>query len=161
MAELRVPEIVEDPFREHYRALILGSVLRSAEVERERHRAGGHRLRARRAEQVITRLRPPTPRIETEPNPPVEPEPAVAVAVPGPVSAPAAPSVVEHDRWFGPGIRRAALIVWLLTLAALVADVVVLGVDSYTTIGADLGLVAMTFILFFAYVDDLPGPRRP
>lgn len=53
------------------------------------------------------------------------------------------------------------MIVWLLTLAALVADVVVLGVDSYTTIGADLGLVALTFVLFFAYVDDLTGPRRP
>jgi hypothetical protein len=160
VAELRVPEVVEDPFREHYRALILGSVLRSAEVERERHRARGHRLRARRAEQVIARLRPPTPRVETEPNPPVEPEPTAAAAVPVPVSAPEAPGV-EHDRWFGPGIRRTALIVWLMTLAALVADVVVLGVDSYTTIGADLGLVAMTCILFLVYIDDLTGPRRP
>ena len=158
MAELRVPEIVEDPFREHYRALILGSVLRTAEVERERHRARGHRLRARRAERVIARLRPPSPRIETEPNRPVEPEPAVPVAVPAPVSAPALPSV-DYDPWFGPGIRRTALIVWVMTLGALVADVVVLGVKSYTTIGADLGLVAMTFILFFAYIDDLTGPR--
>ena len=66
---------------------------------------------------------------------------------------------VDYDPWFGPGIRRTALIVWLMTLAALVADVVVLGVDSYATIGADLGLVAMTFILFFARIDDLTGPR--
>jgi hypothetical protein len=166
VAELRVPEMVEDPFREHYRALILGSVLRTAEVERELHLARGHRLRARRAERVIARLRPPGPRNEAEPNPPVEPEPTVAVAVPAPlpvavpapVPAPALPSV-DYDPWFGPGIRRTALIVWVMTLGALVADVVVLGVDSYTTIGADLGLVAMTFILFFAYVDDLTGPR--
>ena len=160
MAELRVPEIVEDPFREHYRALILGSVLRSAEVERERHRARGHRLRARRAEQVIARLRPPTPR--SKPNRILRSSRSPRWLWPFRGRCPRPPPpVVEHDRWFGPGIRRAALIVWLLTLAALVADVVVLGVDSYTTIGADLGLVAMTFILFFAYVDDLTGPRRP
>ena len=125
-------------------------------------RARGHRLRARRAERVVDLLRPrrgpaPVP-APAALKPPPDPEPAVVVPVAAPVAAPALAGV-EDDPWFGPGIRRTALIVWVLTLAALVADVVVLGVDSYATIGADLGLVAMTFILFFARIDDLTGPR--
>jgi hypothetical protein len=144
VAELRVPATVENPFREHFRDLILGSLLHSAEAQRERHRSLGHRLRARRAERVVHQLRPT----------PAEPAPAPVVVVAPPVAA-----AVEYDPWFGPGIRRAAFAVWFLTLAALVADVIVLGVDSYATIGADLGLVAMTFVVFFACIDDLTGPR--
>jgi len=165
VAELVVPEVVDDPFREHYRALILGSLLHSAEAQSERHRARGHRLRARRAERAVLRLRPPP--VETLARP-AEPEYRVVVAEPpfqaaplvvAPAPAREAPSV-EHEPWFGPGIRRTAFAVWLLTLIALIADVLVLGIDSYPTIGADLGLVAMTFVLFFSCIDDLMGPRR-
>ena len=39
MTDLLVPPLVADPFREHYRALILGSALRAAETETRLHRA--------------------------------------------------------------------------------------------------------------------------
>jgi hypothetical protein len=168
VAELRVPATVDDSFREHYRSLILGSLLHSAEVERERHRERGHRLRARRAERVVDRLRPPQrqapPAPAPLPTPTPAPTPAPPVVVAPVVTAPVvmAPALrsADDDRWFGPGIRRAAFAVWLLTLVALLADLIVLGVGSYATIGADLGLVAMTFVVFFAHIDDLTGPRR-
>ncbi len=157
MTELRVPEVVEDPFREHYRALILGSVLQSAEAQSERHRARGRRLRARRAETVIARLRPARPerRDPPPPSPPPEQPPPASVAAPAPVPALVA---VDLDPWFGPGARKTAFAVWLLTVVALVADVIVLGVGSDATIAADLGLVAMTFFLFFVCIDDLTAP---
>jgi hypothetical protein len=176
VAELRVPGIVEDPFREHYRALVMGSLLRAAEAQSERHRLRGNKLRARRAERVAQRLRPvqePPPVIVTEP-PPAAPEPVVPVPVAPPVVvAPpvlVAPPVVEpvapsatrdgYEPWFGTTIRRTAAVVWFATLAALVANVIVLGIDSPATAVADLGLVAMTFVWFAACIDDLIGPSR-
>jgi hypothetical protein len=172
VADLLVPGLVEDPFREHYRTLVMGSLLRAAEAQTERHRVRGHKLRARRAERVAERLRP----VQPPPPPNVIPEPVLAAPVaPAPVvleapvvtTAPAvtevtAPSIpqVDAEPWFGTTIRRAAAVVWFATLAALVANVIVLGVDSPATIAADLGLVAMTFVWFFACVDDLIGPRR-
>jgi hypothetical protein len=178
VAELLVPGLVEDPFREHYRALVMGSLLRAAEAQSERHRLRGHKLRARRAERVAERLRPvqPPPPSTVIPGPrfaaPVAPAP-VAVEAPvvtGPpvvteapvVTAATAPSIPHADAepWFGTTIRRAAAVVWFATLAALVANVIVLGIDSPATIAADLGLVAMTFVWFFACIDDLIEPRR-
>jgi len=158
VVELRVPELVEDPFREHYRALIVGSILRAAEAQSERHRARGHKLRARRAERVVALLRPVEPA-------PARPERVVApvrvvAPEPAPQPAPRLVPVVEYEAWFGQTIRRTAGIVWFATFAALVANVVVLGVDSPATGVADLGLVAMTFIWFFACIDDLLGYRR-
>jgi hypothetical protein len=156
MAELRVPGIVEDPFREHYRALVMGSLLRAAEAQTERHRLRGHKLRARRAERVAQRLRPvPPPELVREPEP-VAPEPVTA---PAPVEAPSPPRVVPEP-WFGTTIRRAAAVVWFATLAALVANVLVLGIESPATVAADLGLIAMTFVWFAASIDDLIEPSR-
>jgi hypothetical protein len=180
MAELRVPGIVEDPFREHYRALVMGSLLRAAESQSERHRLRGNKLRARRAERVAQRLRPmqePQPVVVAEPRP-VAPEPVVRQPIaPEPVlPAPAAPPVVVappvvepvapratregYEPWFGTTIRRAAAVVWFATLAALLANVIVLGIGSPATAVADLGLVAMTFVWFAASIDDLIGPSR-
>jgi hypothetical protein len=164
VAELRVPEIVEDQFREHFRALILGSVLRAAEERSERHRARGHRLRARRAERTLQRLRSPvqTP-IVVVPAPPREPPVPEPVVLPPPVEAPVSTSArvprTEYVPLFGTTIRRTAAVVWFATLAALVANVVVLGFDSYATAAADLGLIAMTFVWFSACIDDLIAPR--
>jgi hypothetical protein len=170
VAELLVPGIVEDPFREHYRSLVIGSLLRAAEAQGERHRLRGHKLRARRAERVAQRLRPvqKPPTIAAPERPPV-PEPVApeAFVAPPPAAAPLpaaerAPRVPEdaYEPWFGTNIRRAAAAVWFLTLAALVANVIVLGIDSPATVAADLGLVAMTFVWFAASIDDLIGPDR-
>ena len=157
MAELRVPGIVEDPFREHYRALVMGSLLRAAEAQTERHRIRGHKLRARRAERVAQRLRP----VQT--SPPVlvrKPEPVAHEPVTVPtLEAPRTP-VVAYEPWFGTTIRRAAAVVWFATLAALIANVLVLGIESPATVVADLGLVAMTFVWFAASIDDLIEPPR-
>ena len=146
MVELRVPELVEDPFREHYRALIVGSILHAAETQSVAHRARGHKLRARRAERVAERLRPPERLVAVEP---------VAVARAAPVEAPQFVPMVEYDPWFSQRIRRTAALVWLATLAALMANLAVLGINSYATAAADLGLVTMSFVWFFACIDDL------
>ena len=156
MTELMVPPVVEDSFREHYRELILGTVLRAAEAQSARHRARGHRLRARRAERVAERLRPAplAPPLPPEPLPVVESEPAPAlVAEPAPARV-----EVEYECWFGPRIRTAARLVWFATLALLVADIAVLGINSLMTSAADLGLVAMTIVWFCVGIDDLIAP---
>jgi hypothetical protein len=159
VAELRVPELVEDPFREHYRALILGSLLRAAEEQSERRRGRSHRLRARKVERVVDLLRPPR---EAPPAPVTEPSPVrEPVSVPASVEAPVAVRripMVGCEPWLGTTIRRTAAAVWFATLAALVANVVVLGLDSYATAAADLTLVAMSFVWFFACIDDLIAP---
>jgi hypothetical protein len=126
VVELRVPEIVEDAFREHYRELVIGSLLRSAEAKTDRHRMRGQTLRARRSERMARRI------LSAQ-------------------AAPAAPPVAA---------RRTAAVVWFAILAALIANVVVLGVDSYATAGAVLGLVVMTFVWVAARGHDLAGPGR-
>jgi len=133
VVELRVPAIVKDPFREHYRALIVGSLLRAAEAESARQRAGGRTIRARRAVRVLDRVHPAAP-----------------------VAPPLLRSIVS-DLQFGTRMKQAAAVVWFATLGALVADIVFLGVDSYATAAADLGLVAMTLVWFFACFDDVFG----
>ena len=151
-----VPPVVEDPFREHFRELILGSVLRAAETQSARHRAHGHRLRARRAERIADRLRPAplAPPPAPVPVPVLAPEPApIVVAEAAPVRV-----EVEYERWFGPNVRTAARLVWFATLALLVSDIAVFGIDSWTTSAADLGLVAMTVVWFCVGIDDLIGP---
>jgi hypothetical protein len=116
VVELRVPEVVDDPFREHYRELVMGSLLRGAETRARRHRMRGERLRARRSERMVERLR---------------------IAEAAPVA-------------FFPTIRRAAAVLWFATFAALIANVLVLGVDSYATAAAGLGLAVMTLVWFAA-----------
>jgi hypothetical protein len=168
VAELRVPGIVEDPFREHYRTLVMGSLLRATEAQSERHRLRGHKLRARRAERVAQRLRPlqtpPSAFVpESVPAPPAEPLPEPVarepVTTPPPVEAPRLSGVV-YEPWFGTTIRRAAAVVWFATLAALIANVLVLGIESPATVAADLGLIVMTFVWFAASIDDLVEPPR-
>ena len=159
MAELRVPGIVEDPFREHYRSLVMGSLLRAAEAQSERHRLRGHKLRARRAERVAARLRPvqrPLVDVVSERTP--VPESVAGLTL---VEEPAARlREVAYKPWFGTTIRRAAAVVWFAMLAALIANVIVLGIESPATAAADLGLIAMTFVWFAASIDDLIEPTR-
>jgi hypothetical protein len=165
VAELRVPGIVEDPFREHYRSLVMGSLLRAAEAQTERHRLRGHRLRARRAERIAARLRPvqrPLVDVVPERTPvPKQVAPLPLVETPRPVEEPA-PRLTEiaYKPWFGTTIRRAAAVVWFAMLAALIANVLVLGIESPATAAADLGLIAMTFVWFAASIDDLIEPIR-
>ena len=106
MAELRVPGIVDDPFREHYRALVMGSLLRAAEEQTERHRLRGHRLRTRRAERAAERLRPVQKPVHVMlPYPePLALEPPVAVEAP--VGSLVLPEIA-YEPWFGTTIRRA------------------------------------------------------
>jgi hypothetical protein len=161
VAELRVPGIVEDPFREHYRSLVVGSLLRAAEAQTERHRLRGHKLRARRAERAAQRLRPAQrARVIVPARRSIVPEPVVIevpVVVEPPVPVETAAPMVGHEPWFGTRIRRIAAVVWFAMFAALIANVIVLGIDSPATILADLGLIAMTFVWFFAWIDDLIG----
>ena len=129
MNDLLVPERVPDPFREHYRALILGSALRTAETDVARHRASGHRLRTRRAELAARELRLLN------------------------ASAPAGP--LGRGRRFGLALRASIGTVWLATLALLLLDLVTFGIESWTTSVADIGLIAFTFAWFWITVDDL------
>ena len=157
MVELRVPEVVEDPFREHYRELVMGSLLRAAEARTRLHRARGHRLRTRRSERMVLRLR-------TALGAPLA-DPPAPVTVPAPVEAPVlaaapGPTLATDLPWFGTTVRRAVAGLWFATLAALIANVLVLGIDSYATGAADLGLVVMTFLWFAACIDDLIPPSR-
>lgn len=132
MAELRVPVYVRDPFRAHFRSLIVGSLLRSAEVEMTLHQASGHQFRARKAELTAQRL--------------------AGIADAPPMTAPVS------GRWFGPGTRRLTFGVWLAVVVLLVADMLTFGIRSPVTIVADLGVIVITFIAFFVSVDGIGGP---
>ena len=156
MVELRVPEVVEDPFREHYRELVMGSLLRAAESRARRHRERGHRLRTRRSERMVRQLRTAQGSSLVDLPAPV----AVAAPVEAPVLAPPRRPVATDVPWFGTATRRAVAGLWFATLAALIANVLVLGIESYATAAADLGLVVMTFVWFAASIDDLIPPGR-
>lgn len=175
MAELLVPELADLDFREHYRALILGAVRRSAEAQRELYRERGRHRRARKAEHVVALLggAKPVTRPELEitlepvPEPPPLPlpkQPLVPAVAPGvPVAAPAAPvtAVAAADRRVGRHLRSAARILWFVTAAMLICDVAVFGIESWTTTAADLGLIVATVVWFVVRVDDLIGPPEP
>ena len=156
MTELMVPPVVEDSFREHYRELILGSFFSAAEAQSARHRARGHRsgrggpsgspndcarlLPPRRCSRSRSRWSSRSPHRPSSP------------------SRQPARVEVEYECWFGPRIRTAARLVWFATLALLVADIAVLGINSLMTSAADLGLVAMTIVWFCVGIDDLIAP---
>jgi hypothetical protein len=168
VAELLVPELADLDFREHYRTLILGAVRRSAEAQRELYRARGQHRRARKADHVVALLggaklvTRPELEISLEPVPepppiPLRKQPLMpAVAPPAPVTA-----VAAADRWVGPRLRSAARILWFVTAAVLICDVAVLGIESWTTTAADLGLIVVTVVWFVVRVDDLIGPAEP
>jgi hypothetical protein len=169
VAELLVPELSDLAFREHYRGLILGAVLRSAETQRELYRARGQHRRARRAEHVVALLGGAKPvarpelQITLEPVP--EPPPVPLPKRPSePAVAPAAPvtAVTSANRWVGPRLKSAARVLWFVTAALLVCDVVVFGIESWTTTAADLGLIVVSLVWFIVCIDDLIAqPETP
>jgi hypothetical protein len=142
VAELRVPPVVEDAFRAHYRALILGSALRVLEADEATQLARGRRRRARRAERAAARLRGLV-------VPPVDPADVQGLAF----RAPAA----RRPR-FGRGVRRAVATAWLAAAAVLGVAVAVSGPHGVVTGACDVALVALTFAWFAAAVDDLAPP---
>jgi hypothetical protein len=135
MAELTVPELAQDPFREHYRQLVLGSLLQAAEARSVEERQSGHRRRAARAERDAARIRT-----------------AAGAAAP----EPAAPA-----RLFGRGLRSSIRMVWLTTLGLLALDLVVFGIHSWTTSVADLGLIVLTLVWFWVSAEDLLTSQKP
>jgi hypothetical protein len=139
VAELRVPEIVESPFRAHYRGLILGSALRTIQSESDLQLALGHRGRARRAERSAARLR------------------VFAGAPDTRASRPRA------ETWFGDRLRVSVRLAWIAAAVLLLADVVTFGTHAWATAATDVGLVALTFVWFGVAVEDLvpPDPARP
>jgi hypothetical protein len=189
MPELRVPELVENPFRELYRGLIVTSMLRSVEEQEALSRDRHQLRRASRYERAAAQLGaavaeapvkpvavPPVaaPLVETVPAPSIT---AVSVRLdpPSPVAAPAPIVVTERaesaqafvlpviaaEPWCGPGIRRAAAAVWVLTMVVLVANTIVLGFDSWATGAADLTLIGLTLVWFATAVVDAGPSSRP
>ena len=138
MSELRVPPVVENPFRAHYRKLILGSALRLAETEIERLHADGYRRRAVRAERLAASLREAT-------------------------GAPARPvyPAAAPQRWFGGELRRFVGALWVAAAALLGIGVVGFGLHSWATTAADLALLVLTAAWFGVSVDDLVPPPEP
>jgi hypothetical protein len=55
--DMGTPDLVESPFEARYRELVLGSLLRFAELQERRHRVLGHRVRARRAGRIALSVR--------------------------------------------------------------------------------------------------------
>ena len=129
-----VPPAVENPFRDHFRALILGSALRTAEAEIDRLHASGHPRRARRTERVAGTLRGLTE------SPGSYPLPATA-----------------GGRRVGRPLRLLVRGAWVVAAAALLVGVAGFGVRSWTTGAADLALIALT-ALWFAASGGAPAP---
>jgi hypothetical protein len=127
VAELRVPGLADTPFRDHYRALILGSALRSAEAEAERLRAEGHGFRARRAERDVRMITA-----------------GAGEAV--------APSGEEHA--FGRGVR-VGVVVGLIAASALLVGEVAVGAGAQIRLVTDLAVIAFTLLWFGVSVADL------
>ena len=121
MSELQVPALVENPFRTHYRNLVLDSLLRAADREARARRSRGQTLRARRAERVAGHVRK-----------------LVVVSAP------------ESRRYAaGPKTRAAVYGFWLAAVGLLAGSIAVEGLHSRLTGGADLGVVVATFAWFF------------
>jgi hypothetical protein len=184
MPELLVPELVENPFRELYRELIVSSILRSVEQQEARYRDSRRRRRASRYKQAAAELGQSVARAPTRPDVapevvpaavvekaqapaitpvPVRLDPPAPTAVEAEPPVPAAavqPVVVSYEPWFGTGVRRLAAGVWVLVLVALVANVIVLGFDSWGTGAADLTLMIVTLAWFATAVADPGLPDR-
>jgi hypothetical protein len=122
VTELLVPAMtVQDPFRSHYRGLVLGSFLRASEAQTAFHRERGHGLRAWRAARIARRIR----------------------AFDGTLDSP----VEERSKGW---IRRpavvqtAARLAWLAAVGILAADLALFGTHSWVTGTADLGVILLT-----------------
>jgi hypothetical protein len=111
-----------EAFRSHYRDLVVGALLRSAEARLAEQRAARHRLRAWRAERAVEQLRPLL-------GPPTRDDD---------VSAPL----------FGPGLRAVATVAWLVAGGLLIVDLVVFGIHSWTTSVADAAVIALALLWF-------------
>ncbi len=156
MPELLVPGPVRDPFREHYRELIVSSLQRSAQDQSRLYREQHRRRRAARYERAAAQLRGASAVVAEAAPPVVVVPPPVVVEAPPPVAArvPAVVPVLVGEVGFGPTLRRAVAAVWLLTLATLAVNIAVLGFRSWATGAADLGLIALTLVWFAIASDD-------
>lgn len=152
MPELLVPEIVDEPFREHYQELIRSSLLRTIDVEK------GERRRSRRDRRRSERRAVPAPAHPVPPEvPAAAPEPPVVQTAPAaPVAAPAVPRIAPLDVSSRSRLRVAAPIVWGLAVVLLVVNTIVAGFDSWATGIADLGVLALTAVWFAVSVDGEP-----
>ncbi len=150
MPELLVPGPVSDPFREHYRELIVSSLQRSAREQSTFYREHHRRRRAARYERAVALLDGAAP-VVAEAAPPAPPvlvaaTRAVESPTPAPAPVPVVVPVLVGEVGFGPTLRRAVAAVWLLTLATLAVNIAVLGFRSWATGAADLGLIALTLV---------------
>jgi hypothetical protein len=112
---------VQNPFRAHYRVLVLGSLLRASEAQTEFHRERGHGLRAWRAARIARRIRSFDEVVEP------------------------AGGVREASRIRQPVVvRLASRLAWLAAVVLLVADLELFGIHSWVTGAADLGVILLT-----------------
>ena len=121
VSEIKVPALVENSFRTHYRNLVLGSLLHAADREALARRSCGQAIRARRAERAAVHVR----RLLD-------------------ISAPA-----RRGYYAGPKTRAAVCVLWLSAAGLLAGSLAVEGFRSRLTGGADLGVIAATFAWFF------------
>jgi hypothetical protein len=59
-----------------------------------------------------------------------------------------------------PHLRSSVRMAWIAALVVLAVDLVVFGIDSWTTTVADVGVIVLTLVWFWVCVDDLIAPRR-
>jgi hypothetical protein len=190
MPELLVPELVENPFRELYRGLIVTSMLHSVEEQEAHSRDRRRRRRTLRLERAAAELGAvvagtpakvvvpspslPDPVVEATPAPAITPvsarlEPPAPVAAPAPAieaepptpaEAIVLPMTVSGEPFIGRGVRRAAVAVWVLTAVVLVSNTVVFGFGSWATGAADLALITLTLVWFATAIADAGLSRR-
>jgi hypothetical protein len=112
-------------FRSHFRSLVIGSLLRSAEAQLAQERAAQHRLRAWQAERTVQRLRALGDLLRSE----------VIVPSPG----------------FGPGLRSLTTVAWLVAGAVLIVDIVAFGIQSWANTVGEIAMMALTIVWFFVF----------
>ena len=111
-----------EAFRRHYRDLVVGALLRSAEAQLAQQRAAQHRLRAWRAQRAVEQLRP--------------------------LLGPPASAEQGSTPTFGPGLRTVTTVAWLAAGFLLIVDLIVFGIHSWTTSVGDAAMMALSLIWF-------------
>lgn len=140
MAELTIPVLADGdrasgrPFRIEFRALILGSMLRSAELQLDEARSGNRRLRARLAEYRVGRLR------------------AVCDSVPVDAIVPVG--------GLNQSLRVFVWIAWLACGLVMFVDLIAFGIHSPATTVSVVATQIMTIIWFFASLGSAGQPER-
>ena len=115
-------------FRSHYRDLVVGALLRSAEAQLAEQRAAHHRLRAWRAERAVEQLCSLLGRSTDDGN----------VATPT----------------FGPGLRIFTTVALFAAGVLLSVDLVVFGIHSWTTSVGDAAMIALALLWFIVNMGD-------